>query len=66
MGVAPKWAKNGEKRKKEERAKIGDNNGQAMHGARMAHAWRTHGARKSPGPIQGYKTTQGYMACVKL
>ena len=21
------------------------------HGARMAHAWRTHGAHKPPGPI---------------
>ena len=28
-------------RKKEERLNNGDNNGQATHGARMAHAWRT-------------------------
>ena len=35
-------AKNGE-RKKRERAKVGDNNGQATHGARK-HAWRTQAA----------------------
>ena len=28
------------KERKRERAKVGDNNGQAMHGARMAHASR--------------------------
>ena len=28
----------------EERLNDGDNNGQAMHGARMAHAWRTQAA----------------------
>ena len=33
-------AKDGEKRKKKERAKVGDNNGQATHGARK-HAWHT-------------------------
>ena len=32
-----------EKKKKKERAKVGDNNGQAMHGARK-HAWRTQAA----------------------
>ena len=31
------------KKKKERRAKDGDNNGQAMHGARK-HAWRTEAA----------------------
>ena len=54
----------GEKQKtkrerKKERLNDGNNNGQAMHGARK-HAWRTqarmahasmHGARKPPGPI---------------
>ena len=33
-------AKDGDKKKEEERAKVGDNNGQAMHGA-----------RKLPGPM---------------
>ena len=33
-------AKDGKERKKERRAKVGDNNGQATHGARK-HAWRT-------------------------
>ena len=36
--------------KKEERLNDGNNNGQATHGVRMAYAWRTHGARKPPGP----------------
>ena len=36
---------------REERLNDGDNNGQATHGARMPHAWRTHGARKPPGPM---------------
>ena len=38
-------AEDGEKRKKKkkERAKVGDNNGQATHGARK-HAWRTQAA----------------------
>ena len=31
------------KKKKKERAKVGDNNGQATHGARR-HAWRTQAA----------------------
>ena len=31
------------KKKKKERAKVGDNNGQATHGARK-HAWRTQAA----------------------
>ena len=32
-----------EKERKKERAKVGDNNGQATHGARK-HAWRTQAA----------------------
>ena len=32
-------------KKKRKRLNDGNNNGQARHGARMAHAWRTHGAR---------------------
>ena len=32
-----------EKEREKERAKVGDNNGQAMHGARK-HAWRTQAA----------------------
>ena len=39
-------AEDGEKReneRKRERAKVGDNNGQATHGARK-HAWRTQAA----------------------
>ena len=42
MGDSPKWVKSRRRRKKRERerAKVGDNNGQA-----------THGARKPPGPI---------------
>ena len=41
MGDSPKWVKSKRRRKKKERerAKVGDNNGQA-----------THGARKPPGP----------------
>ena len=39
-------AKDGEKKKRRERGlNDGNNNGQATHGARMAHA-STHGARK--------------------
>ena len=55
MGVSPKWVKSKRRRKKKkrrERLNDGDNNGQATHGARK-HAWRTHGARKPPGPISG-------------
>ena len=46
MGVSPKWVKSKKRRKKEEeerereRLNDGENNGQAMHGA-----------RKPPGPI---------------
>ena len=36
-------AEDGEKERKRERAKVGDNNGQATHGARK-HAWRTQAA----------------------
>ena len=40
-GIPRSWSKaeNGEKERDKERAKVGDNNGQAMHGA-----------RKPPGP----------------
>ena len=51
MGDSPKWVKSKKQRKKEEekrekerkreREKVGDNNGQA-----------THGARKLPGPTK--------------
>ena len=34
----------GPKEEEEERLNDGDNNGQATHGARMAHAWRTQAA----------------------
>ena len=68
------------KERKKERAKVGDNNGQATHGARkhawhtqvawakkertmvitmvklrMAHAWRTHGARMAHAIRLGQK-----------
>ena len=47
MGDSPKWIKSRrrrrEKERKRERAKVGDNNGQATHGARK-HAWRTQAA----------------------
>ena len=51
MGVSPKWVKSkrrrGKKRKRREREgerlNDGNNNGQAMHGARK-HAWRTQAA----------------------
>ena len=54
MGDSPKWVKSKKRRKKKrekerekerkkERAKVGDNNGQATHGARK-HAWRTQAA----------------------
>ena len=51
MGDSPKWVKSRRRRKKrerekerkKERAKVGDNNGQATHGARK-HAWRTQAA----------------------
>ena len=33
-------AKDGEEKKRKKRVKVGDNNGQATHGARMAHASR--------------------------
>ena len=36
-------AKDGERTRERERAKVGDNNGQATHGARK-HAWRTQAA----------------------
>ena len=34
----------GPKERERERLNNGDNNGQATHGARMAHAWRTQAA----------------------
>ena len=44
MGVSPKWVKSKKRRKKKKkrrgRLNYGDNNGQATHGARMAHASR--------------------------
>ena len=43
MGVSSKWVKS-KRRKRKEKTKVGDNNGQATHGARMAHAWRTQAA----------------------
>ena len=48
MGDSPKWVKSRRRRKRKERgggggAKVGDNNGQATHGARK-HAWRTQAA----------------------
>ena len=42
MGVSPKWVKS-KRRREKERLHDGDNNGQAMHGARK-HAWRTQAA----------------------
>ena len=49
-------AEDGGKRKRErETLNNGDNNGQAMHGARMAHAWRTHGARMAHASHLGQK-----------
>ena len=42
MGKKQKTEKKKRERKKE-RAKVGDNNGQATHGARK-HAWRTQAA----------------------
>ena len=56
MGDSPKWVKSKKRRKrkkerKRERLKDGDNNGQAMHGARK-HAWRTQAAwAKKPRPL---------------
>ena len=47
MGDSPKWVESKKqrekKKKKKKRAKVGDNNGQAMHGA-CKHAWRTQAA----------------------
>ena len=49
MGDSPKWVKSKRRRKKREkerkreRAKVGDNNGQATHGA-CKNAWRTQAA----------------------
>ena len=49
MGFSPKWVKSRRRRKKKrrerkkERLNDGENNGQAMHGARK-HAWRTQAA----------------------
>ena len=43
-------AEDGEERKRE-RAKVGDNNGQATHGARK-HAWRTQAAWAKIGKIR--------------
>ena len=48
MGVSPKWVKSKrrkrkKKKKRKKRPKVGDNNGQATHGARK-HEWRTQAA----------------------
>ena len=47
MGDSPKWVKSRRRRKRERErergVKVGDNNGQATHGARK-HAWRTQAA----------------------
>ena len=43
VGQKQKKEKKKKKKRKKERAKVGDNNGQATHGARK-HAWRTQAA----------------------
>ena len=43
LKVGQKQKTEEKERKKRERAKVGDNNGQATHGARK-HAWRTQAA----------------------
>ena len=49
MGDSPKWVKSKKRRKKKrERAKVGDNYGQA-----------THGARKLPGPKKRVRLNYG-------
>ena len=48
VGQKQKTEKKEEDRERE-RLNDGNNNGQATHGARK-HAWRTHAARKPPGP----------------
>ena len=56
MGDSPKWVKSRRRRrkKKRERAKVGDNNGQATHGARK-HAWRTQAALAKNCIKNGYQ-----------
>ena len=51
MGDSPKWVKSRRRRKKrrERGAKVGENNGQATHGARK-HAWRTQAAWANRDP----------------
>ena len=46
-----------EKEKKERGAKVGDNNGQAMHGARK-HAWRTQAAWAKRSRVELGPTTK--------
>ena len=41
VGQKQKTEKKRRKKKKKKRPKVGNNNGQATHGARK-HAWRTH------------------------
>ena len=43
VGQKQKTEKKKEKKRERERAKVGENNGQATHGARK-HAWRTQAA----------------------
>ena len=63
MGDSPKWVKSRRRRKRErerkkERAKVGDNNGQATHGARK-HAWRTQAAwAKKVKTIASFASTE--------
>ena len=49
-------------RKRRERLNDGNNNGQATHGARMAHAWGTHGARM----VHAWRTYGARMAMLWL
>ena len=70
MGDSPKWVKNRRRRKKrekereKERAKVGDNNGQATHGARK-HAWRTQAAwaKKNKHCKGSFQNTRSTLIC---
>ena len=56
MGQKQKTEK--KKKREKERAKVGDNNGQATHGARK-HAWRTQAAwAKKERILQGLRVAQ--------
>ena len=52
-------AEDGEKEKERGGAKVGDNNGQAMHGARK-HAWRTQAAWANYSDLSGGKSSDTY------